>query len=172
VYSTNRPDRLKTLLKVFWQFKTFLKVFCFCKTLLKFICWVCSRKTLLCFAISLTIVITSVPYIPYCYAQNIVSTKDMTSAHIGHPLCHCLRHVGAAVTAAMAAASTVSAAIATAFWLIVVCPCAASALATVACPHRCCHWLSTPLPLLPQPQTPAPCSFRRNRVMFKIVHLK
>jgi hypothetical protein len=25
VYSTNRPNRLKTLLKVFWQFKTLLK---------------------------------------------------------------------------------------------------------------------------------------------------
>jgi hypothetical protein len=28
----------------------------------------------------------------------------MTSAHIGRPLCHCQRHVGAAITAAMAAA--------------------------------------------------------------------
>ena len=28
----------------------------------------------------------------------------MTSTHTGHPLCHCRRHVGAAVTAAMAAA--------------------------------------------------------------------
>jgi hypothetical protein len=61
LYSTNRPNRLKTLLKVFWQFKTRLKVFCFGKTLLKFICWACSRKTVLCFAIRLTIVITSVP---------------------------------------------------------------------------------------------------------------
>jgi hypothetical protein len=56
--------------------------------------------------------------------------------------------------------------------LIVVCPCAASASATVACPRRCRRWLSTPLPLSTRPQTAAPCSFRRNRVMFKILHLK
>jgi hypothetical protein len=55
--------------------------------------------------------------------------------------------------------------------LIVVCPCAASALATIACPRRCRRWLSTPLPLSPQPQTAAPCSCRRNRVMFKTLHL-
>ena len=83
----------------------------------------------------------------------------MTSAHIGRPLCHRRRHVGhhrchgchvvAAISAVAiadatatdpnisAVTSTVSAAIATAFWLIVVCPCAASALATVACPHAC-----------------------------------
>jgi hypothetical protein len=104
----------------------------------------------------------------------------MTSALIGRPLGHCWRHVGAAVTATMAAAlsppfqrrhcrcnataavistatSTVSAAIATAFWLIDVCPRAASATATVACPHRCRCWLRTPLPLAPWPHTTAPC---------------
>jgi hypothetical protein len=56
--------------------------------------------------------------------------------------------------------------------LIVVCPCAASASATVACPHACRCWLPAPLPLLSRPQTAAPCSFRHNRVMFKILHLK
>ena len=46
VYSTNRPNRLKTLLKVFWQFKTLLKVFLQFKTLLKFICLACLLKSL------------------------------------------------------------------------------------------------------------------------------
>ncbi len=179
VYSTNRPNRLKTLLKVFWQFKTLLKVFCFRKTLLKFICWACSGKTLLCFAMLLTIAITSVPYIPYCYAQIILSTKDDLRPHRLPPLplsvpcwhrhhrCHGCRVVATIATVAIAAAtataavisattSTVSAAIATVFWLIVLCPCAASASATVACPRRCHRWLSTPLPLSPRPQTAAP----------------
>jgi hypothetical protein len=191
---------LKTLLKVFWQFKTLLKVFCFGKTRLKFICWACSRKTLLCFGIRLTIiVIASVHTIrPYCYANNS-KTKDYLRPHwpsvapsatIGAMLTPCWRRrhrclgcrvvatiatVAAAAATATAAAisaatSTVSAAIATAFWLIVVCPCAASASATVACPRRCCRWLSTPLPLSPHLQTAAPCSFCRNRVMFKILH--
>jgi hypothetical protein len=41
--------------------------------------------------------------------------------------------------------------------LIVVCPCAASALATIACPCLCRQWLSMPLSLSPWPQTAAPC---------------
>jgi hypothetical protein len=49
---------------------------------------------------------TSVPYVPYCYANIIIvsNLQKMTSAHIGCPLCHYQRHVGAAITAAMAAA--------------------------------------------------------------------
>ena len=39
---------------------------------------------------------------------------------------------------------------------LVFCPHAASAFATVACPHRCRRWLSMPLPLSPRPQTAAP----------------
>ena len=127
--------------------------------------------------------------------SNNSKTKDDLRPHWPPPLplsapcwrrrhrCHGCRVVATIATVAIAAAtataaaisaatSTVSAAIATAFWLIVVCPFAASALATVACPCRCRHWLSTPLPLSPLPQTAAPCSFRRNRVMFKILHLK
>jgi hypothetical protein len=48
---------------------------------------------------------TSVPYIPYCCANNIIESnlQKMISAHIGRPLCHWRRHVGAAVTAAMTA---------------------------------------------------------------------
>ena len=87
----------------------------------------------------------------------------MTSAHIGCPLCHCwcCRHcchgcrVVVAIAAAIAAiatatatatavavstATTVSPVIAAAFWLIVVCPRAASAAPTVGLPP--------PLPLL------------------------
>ena len=69
-------------------------------------CWACSCKTLLCFAIRLPIVITSAPCVTYCYANNIIvsNLQKMTSAHIGRPLCHCWRHIGTAVTAAMAAA--------------------------------------------------------------------
>ena len=127
--------------------------------------------------------------------QIIVSTKDDLRPHQPPPLplsapcwrrhhrCHgcCLVATIATVTIAAATAtaaaisaitSTISAAIATAFWLIVVCPCAASASATVACPHACRCWLPAPLPLLSWPQTAAPCSFRHNRVMFKILHLK
>ena len=128
--------------------------------------------------------------------QIIVSTKDDLRPHRPPPLplslsapcwlcrhrCHGCRVVATIVTVAIAAAtaaaavisaatSTVSAAIATAFWLIVVCPCAASASATIACPRRCRHWLLTPLPLLPWLRTAAPCSFRCNCVMFKILHL-
>jgi len=41
------------------------------KTLLKIICWACSHKTHRCFGIvHVTIVITSVPYVPDCYANN------------------------------------------------------------------------------------------------------
>ena len=125
--------------------------------------------------------------------QIIVSTKDNLRPHrppyllLSAPcwrhrhLCHGC-HVDTAIAAiAIAAASamaaaisvvtrTVSAAIASTVWLIVVCPCAASDLATVACPRACRCWLPTPLPLSSRPQTAAPCSFRRNRVMFKILH--
>jgi len=97
--------------------------------------------------------------------------------------CHGCRVVIAIAAVAIAAAtataatisavtSTVSAATATAFWLIVVYPYAASALATNACPRACRYWLPTPLPLSSRPRTAAPCSFRRNCVMFKILHLK
>jgi len=111
----------------------------------------------------------------------------MTSAHIDCPLCHCWRHIGAVVTAAMGAVLSppllpsplplplsrlpLSPLPAT-FWLIFVCPCAASASATIACPRACRCWLPTPLPLLSRPLTAAPCSFSCNRVMFKILHLK
>ena len=110
-----------------WQFKTLLKVFCFgkkcfalakndllwqkmfCfgKTLLKFICWACSRKTLLCFGIHLTIDISHLYHkYPTVIVMQIIVRLKMTSTHIGigRPICHCRRHVGAAVTAAMAAA--------------------------------------------------------------------
>ena len=120
---------------------------------------------------------TSVPYIPYCYANIIIVSNLYDDLHPHHPppqplpllgpcwhrhhRCHCwcivttiatIATVAIAAPTATAAAisaatSTISAAIATAFWLIVVCPCAASALATVACPHRCHRWLLTPLPL-------------------------
>ena len=192
--SNNRPNGLNTFESV-WQFETLLKVFCSGKTLLKFICWACSRKTLLCFGIRLTIVITSVPYVTYCYAQIIVSTKDDLHPHWPPPLplsapCWCHRHcchghhvvaaiAAVAIDAATATAASVSAAtrtdsaaIATAFWLTVVCPFAASASATVACACTCRCCLLMPLPLLSRPQTAAPCSFRRNRVMFKILHFK
>jgi hypothetical protein len=188
-------QQIETLLKVIWQFKTLLKVFCFGKTLLKFIIWACSRKTLLCFGIHLTIFITSVPYVTYCYAQIIVSTKDDLHPHRPPPLplsapcwrrrhrCHGRRIVAAiaavtisaatAMAAAVSAATrTNSAAIAIAFWLIDVCPFAASASATVACARTCRCCLPTPLALSSHPQTAAPCSFHRNRVMFKILHLK
>ena len=100
-----------------------------------------------------------------------------------HHGCHGCRVVAAiaavaiAAPTAMAAAvsaatSTDSAAIANAFWLIVACPFAASASATIACPHACRCWLPTPLPMSSPPQTAAPCSFPRNRLMFKILHLK
>ena len=106
--------------------------------------------------------------------MQITVRLKMTSAHIGRPLCHCRRHVGAAVTAAMAAVLStplppspyrchcrchchISAAIATTFWLIVVCPCTASTLATVACTRRCHCWLRTPLPPATRPQTAVPC---------------
>ena len=95
----------------------------------------------------------------YCYAI----VRKIISAHIGRPLSHCWRchhhfHgcciatdvaativavtiAAAAVTATAAAVSaattTVSAGIVTTFWLIIVCPCAASAFATVSCPHCC-----------------------------------
>ncbi len=51
-------------------------------------------------------------------------------------------------------------------------PCAASAWTTIACPRACRCWLPMPLPLSSRLQTAAPCSFRRNRMMFKILHLK
>jgi len=69
-----------------------------------------------------------------------------------------------AIAAATATAVAVSAdtskdfaAIATAFWLIVVCPFTATALTSVACSRACRCWLLTPLTLLLQPQTTAPC---------------
>ena len=80
-----------------------------------------------------------------------------------------------ATAAAVSAATTVSAIIAAAFWLIVVCPRAASATATVACPCRCRCWLPAQLSLSLslRPQTTAPCSFRHNcclsLIMFKIL---
>ncbi len=52
--------------------------------------------------------------------------------------------------------------IATTYWLIVVCPCAASVSAPIACPRHCRCWLSTQLSLSTRPQTAAPCSFRHN----------
>ncbi len=82
-------------------------MFCFGKTLLKFICWACSRKTLLCFGIHLTIVISHLYHkYPTVIVMQIIVRLKMTSTHIGigRPICHCRRHVGAAVTAAMAAA--------------------------------------------------------------------
>ena len=174
VYSTNRPNRLKTLLKVFWQFKTLLKVFCFGKTLLKFICWACSRKTLLCFAIHLNNCFTSVPYVPYCYAQIIVSTKDDLCPHRPPPLplsapCWCRRH-----HCPPPPPGPIRLLFLPLFgWLlIVVCPFTASASATVACARTCRCWLLMPLRLSLRPLTAAPCSFHRNRVMFKILHLK
>ena len=81
VYSTNRPNRLKTLLKVFWQFKTLLKVVYQSKTLLKFICWACSCQTLLCFAIHLTIVTSHLYHMYPTVMQIIVSTKDDLRPH-------------------------------------------------------------------------------------------
>jgi len=57
-------------------------------------------KTHLCFTIRLTIVITSV----HTVMQIIVSnTKDDLRPHWPPPLCNCRRHVGAAVTADIAA---------------------------------------------------------------------
>ena len=114
--------------------------------------------------------------------MQIIVRLKLTSAHIGRrppplPLsapcwrrrhrCHGCRVVATIATVAIAAAtvtaaaisaatSTVSTAIATTFWLIVVCPCAASALATAACPCRCRHWLPTPLPLSPCSRKPLP----------------
>ena len=155
----------------------------FCKTL--------SLKTLLCFAIHLTIVITSLSTV----VQIIVSTKDDLHPHWPPPLplsvscwhrrhcCHGCHIVAAIAAIAIAAAtataatisaviSTISAAIATAFWLIIVCLCAASASATIAWPCTCRCWLPMPLPLSSRPQTAAPCSFHCNRVMFKILHFK
>jgi len=145
----------------------------------------------MCFAIHLTIVITSLPTV----VQIIVSTKDDLHPHWPPPLplsvscwrrrhcCHGCRIVAAIAAVAIAAAtataatisaviSTISDAIATAFWLIIVSLCAASASATIAWPCACRCWLPTPLPLPSRPQTAAPCSFRRNRVMFKILHFK
>jgi hypothetical protein len=132
----------------------------------------------------------------YCSANNSkYPMKDDLHPHQPPPLpilapcwrrshrCHGYRIVAAIAAVAIVAAtataaavsaatSTNSAAIATAFWLIVVCPCAASASATVACPRVCRCWLPMPLLLSSRPQTAAPCSFRHNRVMFKILLFK
>ena len=122
------------------------------------------------------------------YILTILSTKDDLRPHRPPPLplsapswrrrhcchgCHVVAAIAAIAIAAatataaaiFAATSTVSADIATTFWLIVVRPCAASASTTIACPRRCRCWLLMPLPLLPQPQTTAPCSFRRNHCL-------
>ena len=116
----------------------------------------------------------------YCHANNIkYYTKDDLHPHWPPPLplsapCwrHCHRCYGCCVVATIAAiaiaaatttaaavfapTSTVSAAIATAFWLIYVCPCAACASATVAFTRACRWWLLMPLPLSSRPQTAAP----------------
>ena len=67
---TNKPNRLKTLLKVFWQFKTLFEVFCETKHFEVYLSVGLFTQNTLCFAISLTIVITSLPCIPYWYENN------------------------------------------------------------------------------------------------------
>ena len=155
----------------------------FCKTLKCFARNTVLPQTLLCLAIRLTIVIT--------YLHTVMQiVRKMISAHISRPLCHCwrCRHrchgclIAAAIAADIAAvtiaaatatataaavstATTMSTVIAAAFWLIVVCPCAASATATIACPRPCCCWLPTQLSLWPRRQTAAPCSFRHNHCL-------
>ena len=175
---------MKTLLKVFWQFKhTYENVLLRQNTFEIFLLGLFTPKSLLCFGIRLTIVITSVPFVPYYYAQTMVSTKDDLRPHRPPPLplsvpcwrrhhrCHGCRVVVtiAAITiaTATATAATVSvsaatrtelAAIATAFWLIVVCPLLpllrpplpALALAAVGCqPHCNCRCGRKPLPPAP-----------------------
>jgi hypothetical protein len=169
VFSTNSPNRLKTLPKCFGKTLSVLAehlsvlqntlVFCHTPNNCYHIC-------------------------TYCYANNRkYSMKDdlhpqrpppLPLSALSSPLpCHGCRiaadiaadiaavavAAATATAAAVSAATTVSAVIAAAFWLIVVCPRAASATATVACPRprRCRCWLRTPLPLVPQPQTAAPC---------------
>ena len=108
--------------------------------------------------------LSPLPWLPCCRRNCHCRRRHCRRHHRRRRHCHC--HCYAAISAVT---STISAAIATAFWLIVVYPCAASASATVAFPHVCRIWLPMPMPLLPRPQTTAPCSFRRNRVMFKIL---
>jgi hypothetical protein len=89
---------------VFWQFKTLLKVFCWQNTFEIYLLGLFTQNTFV-FCHTPNNCFTSVPYIPYCSAKNIIvsNLQKMTSAHIGRPLCHWRRHVGAAVTAAMTA---------------------------------------------------------------------
>ena len=89
VYSTNRPNR-HTFENVLAIHNTFESVLLW-QNILQFICWACacSRKILVCFGIRPTIVITSVPYIPYCYANNSKYLLKMTSTLISCTLCHC-----------------------------------------------------------------------------------
>ena len=107
----------------------------------------------------------------YCYANNRkYSRKDDLRPHRQPPLplsalssplpCHGCRiaadiaadiaavaaAAATATAAAVSTATTVSAVIAAAFWLIVVCPHAASATATVACPRCCRCWLGNSHP--------------------------
>ena len=130
--------------------------------------YVFCHKTLYCFAIRLTIVITtSVRTVLQIIVSN---TKDDLRPHrpphlpLSPPYwrrrhrCH-----GCHVVAAIAIA-TVSSVIAAAFWLIVF-PRAASATAAIACPRRCRCWLPTQLPLLQRPQTAARCYFLHNRCL-------
>ena len=56
----------------------------------------------------------------------------------------------------ISAVTTVYSVIDATFWLMFVCPHAASATATIACPRCCCCWLLTQLALLLRPQTAAP----------------
>ena len=65
--SLDRPERFKILSKVFCQNKTLSKVF---ESVLPQKTFVSCCKTFLCIAIRLTIAITSVPYVPYNYANN------------------------------------------------------------------------------------------------------
>ena len=155
-------------------------------------------NTLYCFAICLSIVITSVHTVMQIIVRKMISTPHRLPplsllAQCWRRRHHCNGcHVAAAIAAIVIAAATchchssaansaatISAAIATTFWLIVVCPCAASllppplpnpAVAAGGC-QRHCHSAAANgclLLLLPQPLPQFQPLF--SLVMFKILH--